>query len=64
MICYRDMTFCDERGCVSFQDGSCQRALTKEVLRSADKWWNEGKKHKTKAPICTFAERPYCFIES
>lgn len=36
MICYKDKTFCHETTCVSFKDGSCDRALTDKVMKDAE----------------------------
>lgn len=38
MIHYRDVTFCRGDGCAVFS--TCPRALTKEVIDSAKRWWN------------------------
>jgi len=37
MISYKGITYCSGDGCTKF-DG-CDRALTKEVIESAKKWW-------------------------
>ena len=53
MLCYKDMTFCKFH--VLCKNGSeCPRALTKEVLDSAE---NRG------LPISQFAEFPKCYEE-
>jgi hypothetical protein len=46
------MTFCKESGCTKFSD--CHRALTTEVLESAERWIKD-------APIATFSQTPECF---
>jgi len=53
MFCYRDMTFCDYyKEC---KEGEiCPRALTKKVIKEANKWMKN-------PPICQFAEKPDCF---
>ena len=56
MICYRDMTFCEEKKCSEFKN--CHRALTNKVQKEAEKWW--GSKD---APICVFLGKPDCFKE-
>ena len=53
-ICYRDRTFCEYTECKNY--ASCDRALTPQVQKDAEKWWG-GKD----APICTYAEEPVCF---
>lgn len=35
MICYKDTTFCLSPNC------ACGRALTREIERDAQRWWNE-----------------------
>ena len=58
MIGYRDMTFCPFfKQCKKGK--KCDRALTDEVKKAAEKWW--GDKH---APICMFAEKPECFEDN
>jgi len=55
MICYRDMTFCPfHNDCLSGKD--CPRSLTEEVRRGAEAWWG-----KDDAPICVYADKPWCF---
>lgn len=59
MLCYKDMTFCsfhDKCKESPINNGKCPRALTKEVLDGAEKWWG-----KTGAPICAFSKKPDCF---
>ena len=56
MICYRDMTFC------VFEDlcqasATCDRVLTNEVQKDAEKWWGE-----PGAPICVYSDFPECFV--
>jgi len=53
MICYRDMTFCPFwEECKEGE--TCHRALTKEIQYKAD---------KLSLPICTFVDKPDCFVE-
>ena len=55
---YRDMTFCPfNEDCKQSPDngGSCQRALTNEVMTAARKWWNGDN-----PPITMFVNRPDC----
>ena len=55
MISYRDMTFCPFfEDCIKQE--RCDRCLTAEVQRRADKWWGKGE-----APICVFSEKPECW---
>lgn len=38
MVCYKDMTFCPHHE--SCEDGEdCERALTDQVKKDAEKWW-------------------------
>ena len=62
MICFRDMTFCQEKTWAEFGDGpkKCPRSLTTEVLESADKWW---KNQEGGPPIALFTNTPDCFVE-
>lgn len=56
MTGYKDMTFCKfYKEC---KEKKCHRALTKEVIEAAHKWW--GNEH---APICMFIDKPDCFEE-
>jgi len=55
MMCFRDMTFCEEIGCKKFDE--CFRALTDKVHEDAKKWWG-----KEGAPMSVFAEKPDCFV--
>lgn len=56
MICYRDMTFCqDYIDCECHRVGECTRALTSEVQLQADGWWG-----KEGAPIAVYAHKPEC----
>ena len=65
MICYMDMTFCNETTCSKFGDGDkdCPRSLTLAIEHMASYWWNQGtpKKNWSEAPICVFINRPDCF---
>ena len=63
MICFRDMTFCRESTCANFAH-SCDRALTKEVIEAADKWWNTPGTPPSVAPISMFSERPDCYVKN
>lgn len=56
MICYKDRTFCTKRTCKHWD--TCDRALTEEVQRKADEWWNAG---PCGAPIATFTGTPKCY---
>ncbi len=61
MICYRDMTFCTyHKNC---QNSSiCSRALTPEIEKKADEWWESVKFNDNGgAPICVFADAPECY---
>ena len=51
---YKDMTFCEYKECVKFEQ--CIRALTKKVEEDARRWW--GNKN---APFSVFSEKPDCF---
>ena len=61
MLCYKDRTFCPYwEEC---KDGkTCPRALTSEVYADAKKWWGFFKS-EDEVPICTWAEKPDCFIK-
>jgi len=61
MLCYRDMTFCQEKTCGEFGDGEkkCPRSLTTKVLEAADKWWEN---QEGGPPIAIFTNRPDCFV--
>jgi len=63
MICFKDMTFCQESTCAEFGDGDkkCHRSLTKKVLEDAERWWG---KDNGGAPICMFVNTPDCFVET
>jgi len=50
MICYRDMTFCQNKDCAKFGK-DCFRSLTDQVLKDAKKWWG---KSSGNPPICCF----------
>lgn len=50
MICYRDMTFCNEVDCEDFS--TCGRGLTEEVREQAK---------QRGLPISQFTHTPYCF---
>ncbi len=67
MLVFRDMTFCNESTCGKFGDGDndCPRSLTLAVQHQADRWWNRGDRKEDwgEAPICTFIDRPDCFVE-
>ena len=58
MICYQDKTFCTRSDCARFGK-DCDRSLTEEVKRRAEKWWGT-----PGAPICTYAAdlKPDCFV--
>lgn len=59
MLCYRDMTFCTYyKNCAKAEE--CDRALTPEIQKDADKWW-ESFKIDGSPPICMFAEKPECY---
>ena len=58
MICYKDMTFCEERTCDNFD--TCNRALTDKVQAEADEWWGKG---RGIAPIARWTERPVCYTK-
>jgi len=53
MICYKDMTFCDNyKTCKDGKD--CHRALTPEDRKAAD---------KIGLPVCRFSGKPTCYKE-
>jgi len=54
MMCYMDVTFCDESTCSHWCE--CHKALTDEVRDKADKWWG-----KPGVPISVFAGKPECY---
>ena len=54
MMCYKDMTFCQQAGCRQFNNG-CPRAFTAEQAQGALEWMGEN------APVCFFSEAPDCF---
>ena len=58
MMCYRDMTFCKASHCATFK--TCPRALNKEVIAAAKKWWGPN----GDAPICAYTEpeKLACFV--
>ncbi len=59
MIHYRDMTFCSSyKECRNGK--KCNRALTPQVQKDADKWWGKG---TGQAPICQFVDKPECYKE-
>lgn len=39
MICFEDKTFCTSPKCVN----TCGRKLTPEIMKQAQKWWNDTK---------------------
>lgn len=43
MMCFKDMTFCDNKECVA----KCDRRLTDKILEAAKRWWGSDK-----APVC------------
>ena len=57
MKCFADKTFCTFLDC---KNTICDRRLTLEVQKAADKWWG---KEKDSAPICMFMAKPKCFEE-
>lgn len=63
MFCYRDMTFCRESTCVNFSEEKCYRALTKERIETAQRWWKDFVHGDGEVPICTFIDTPTCFKE-
>ena len=53
MICYKDRWYCKfYKECK--HGNECSRALTKEVIKAANKWMEN-------APINVVVERPDCF---
>ena len=68
MICYRDMTFCTYYTSCT-HGNTCNRALTPEVIKKADEWWNGGgvlaedNEDMGEAPISVFAEKSECFVD-
>jgi len=57
MLCYRDMTFCEQKTCAEFGDvekGKCFRSLTEEVKQKAA---------KIDLGVAIFTDRPDCFVE-
>lgn len=48
-MCYADRTFCPADNCNKFT--TCPRALTKDVITKANKWWGTNG-----APIARFSE--------
>ena len=62
MICYKGMTFCEEKNCREFGDGirKCRRSLTQKVLKAADLWWGN---EQGGPPISIYLETPHCFVE-
>ena len=55
MIGYKDRTWCQYYACANKK---CNRILTEQVLKDAQKWWGE-----PNPPICIFAEKPDCFCD-
>lgn len=51
MMCYKDMTFCNQERCKDF-GAKCHRSLTKEVRLTAK---------RLQMPIAIFTEAPKCF---
>lgn len=59
MICYRDKWFCTfYNDCASAKN--CDRPLTPEVKRAADKWWG---KEEGEAPISILTDKPECHVK-
>ena len=59
MICYRDTTFCTfHEDCAAASE--CGMALTDEVKKKADKWW-ETFESEDDVPFCVFADKPGCW---
>ena len=57
MLCYMDMTFCQfYKDCLEGE--TCPRALTSEVERAAERWWQA-----PGPPICMFAAKPKCWVK-
>jgi hypothetical protein len=52
---YRDRTFCDGNAGQCQLFAGCDRALSEDVLKAAERWWQRGG-GKGGAPICQFAE--------
>lgn len=55
MLCYGDRTYCSFFEKCKNGD-NCSRALNKNVLDGALKWWG-----KPGAPICQYVDKPKCF---
>jgi len=57
MIGYKDITYCPFwNECSGGKE--CPRALTKEVMEAATKWWGS-----EDAPISMYMDKPHCFKE-
>jgi len=56
MLCYKDMTFCEQKTCLKFAE--CHRALTEKVKLDADEWWG-----RPGAPLSIFVGKPGCYKE-
>lgn len=52
MLCYQDMTFCDENKCADFKN--CHRALTETV---------KAKAREENTPISRYFGKPECFFK-
>ena len=52
MICYKDMTFCEDKECKHF--GPCKRSLTDEVKQKADDFG---------LPVAVAMDKMDCFEE-
>ena len=55
MMCYKDMTFCNEIDCFKFN--TCPRAYNDEAKAGAFKWMGEN------APVALWVDRPECYKE-
>jgi len=49
MTGFKDMTFCEGKGCIKFD--TCPRALTQEVKEAGTRWWGS-----SDFPVSIFAE--------
>ena len=66
MMCYKDMTFCNEAKCAKFGDekDDCESSFTKKVEYQANQWWNNAKEWDESwadAPVAMFTHTPDCF---
>jgi hypothetical protein len=64
MICYRDRQFCEFY--TECRTGEyCISALTEEVQKKANEWWDSTPSTEIKgtAPIMIFSSKPLCFEE-